>query len=174
MEVKRTSIEDAKPISEFYLKNSGHLRVWEPLREDGYHSIDAWTKRLEQREMEHAEGCSAYFISYNSDDIDVIATCSLTNIVKGPFQACNIGYSISEEHQGKGLMKGLCGHVIDYAFNELGLNRIMANYMPSNRRSETLLCSLGFTKEGMAKNYLSINGKWEDHVLTSLLNPRNT
>jgi len=30
---------------------------------------------------------------------------------------------------------------------------------------------LGFEKEGFARRYLCINGKWEDHILTSLVNP---
>ena len=68
-------------------------------------------------------------------------------------------------------MKRLCSHVINYAFNELGLNRIMANYMPSNDRSEALLNSLGFVREGLAERYLKINGVWEDHVLTALIKP---
>lgn len=71
-------------------------------------------------------------------------------------------------------MKALCQNAIDYAFKELSLNRIMANYMPINHRSAMLLKSLGFSKEGEAKRYLKINGCWEDHVLTSLLSPRNT
>ena len=59
---------------------------------------------------------------------------------------------------------------IDYMFCEQNIHRIMANYMPSNTRSAKLLKKLGFTIEGLAKDYLLINGKWEDHVLTSLTN----
>jgi len=70
-------------------------------------------------------------------------------------------------------MKQLCAYVISFAFKELGLNRVMANYMPKNIRSECLLRSLGFEREGFARKYLCINGKWEDHVLTSLINPKN-
>ena len=44
----------------------------------------------------------------------------------------------------------------------------MANYMPINFRSAKLLHRLGFTVEGYAKNYLLINNRWEDHVLTAL------
>ncbi|MEZ0154565.1 MAG: GNAT family N-acetyltransferase [Candidatus Reddybacter sp.] len=113
-------------------------------------------------------------MSINPKDNEIIATCSLTNIVRGPFQACNIGYAIPEQYQSKGLMKKLCSYVIHHSFDELGLNRIIANYMPSNQRSEVLLNRLGFSKEGIAKKYLRINGKWEDHVFTSLLNPKNT
>jgi ribosomal-protein-alanine N-acetyltransferase len=51
------------------------------------------------------------------------------------------------------------------------MHRIMASYMPRNARSEAVLERLGFQKEGFAKDYLLINGKWEDHNLTSLVNP---
>ena len=88
--------------------------------------------------------------------------------------ACFMGYSIAKLFEGQGYMKKLCVHAIDHAFNELQLHRVMANYMPSNQRSEKLLASLGFEKEGFAKNYLFINGKWEDHVMTSLVNSVNT
>lgn len=46
----------------------------------------------------------------------------------------------------------------------------MANYMPHNRRSGNVLKSLGFNIEGYARDYLYINGYWEDHILTSLTN----
>jgi ribosomal-protein-alanine N-acetyltransferase len=47
----------------------------------------------------------------------------------------------------------------------------MANYMPHNRRSGNVLKRLGFVVEGYARDYLMINGKWEDHIFTSLINP---
>ena len=71
-------------------------------------------------------------------------------------------------------MSKLCQAALKYAFNELELNRVMANYMPGNERSGNLLKKLGFSEEGLAKKYLKINGRWEDHVLTSLVNPANS
>ena len=47
----------------------------------------------------------------------------------------------------------------------------MANYLPSNTRSEALLERLGFEREGYAKSYLQIGGRWRDHVLTAKVNP---
>lgn len=51
------------------------------------------------------------------------------------------------------------------------IHRIMANYMPHNKRSGALLARLGFEKEGYAKDYLLIDGQWRDHVLTALTTP---
>lgn len=171
MEIRLISSSDAVRLSEFYLKNSDHFRQWEPLRASEHNSIEAWQERLNSRLAEHMEGRSFYFITVDPGSDEIVGTCSLTNIIRGPFQACNMGYAISKQYQGKGIMKEFCSHVIFYAFDELGLNRIMANYMPSNIRSEALLNKLGFMREGIAKRYLKINGVWEDHVLTSLLNP---
>ena len=61
---------------------------------------------------------------------------------------------------------------IDFMFQEMALHRIMANYMPRNERSARVLQRLGFAIEGQAKDYLMINGRWEDHTLTSLINSK--
>ena len=170
MEINLVSKSDARPISEYYLKNSCHLKEWEPARENGYHSLSAWEQRTETIIQDQRAGISSHFVMRDDFNTEIIAVCALTNIVRGPFQACNMGYSISEPQQGRGLMKHLCRYVITYAFEELNLNRVMANYMPGNTRSGKLLQSLGFTVEGKARKYLKINGRWEDHVLTSIVN----
>lgn len=82
-----------------------------------------------------------------------------------------MGYSLAEQAQGKGIMTEACRAGIDYIFQQVGLHRIMANYMPGNARSAAVLERLGFTIEGTAKSYLYLAGAWQDHVLTSLTNP---
>ena len=170
MKTKLVTTSDASALAKYHLENASHLGPWEPSRESGYHSIDSWRVRLQVWEQEQRDEKSAYFILQDISESKVVATCFLTNIVRGPFQACSMGYSVSEYYQGKGYMKALCSDAIDYAFNKLCLNRVMANYMPANLRSKSLLKSLGFAEEGFAKKYLKINGKWEDHILTSLIN----
>jgi ribosomal-protein-alanine N-acetyltransferase len=98
----------------------------------------------------------------------IIGFCHFTQIFLGPFQACYLGYKIDYEYEGKGLMFEALEASIRYVFEDLKLHRIMANYMPINLRSANLLNRLGFKIEGFAKNYLLINNKWEDHVLTAL------
>jgi len=49
---------------------------------------------------------------------------------------------------------------------------VMANYRPENERSHRLLQRLGFEQEGRARSYLNIDGRWRDHILTSLINER--
>ncbi len=173
MNIRPPTIDDANAMVEYYLTNQKYLAPWEPDRAASFFTVEFWKERLTSWEIERERGEAEHFIAKEPSRSQVIAVCSLTNIVRGPFMACNIGYSVSEEFQGQGVAKSLVSHAIDHAFNELRLNRVMANYLPRNERSAKLLESLGFVKEGLARRYLCINGVWEDHVLTSLLNPEN-
>ena len=92
---------------------------------------------------------------------------ALTNISRGVFQACNLGYSIGARFEGQGYMTEMIAAVVDYALSTLGLHRVMANYMPENERSGVLLERLGFEREGLARRYLKIAGAWRDHILTA-------
>ncbi|MFW8253899.1 GNAT family N-acetyltransferase, partial [Klebsiella pneumoniae] len=84
------------------------------------------------------------------------------------FHACFLGYSLGEKWQGQGLMLEALQSLIRYMQRQQKRHRIMANYMPHNQSSGDLLTRLGFEREGYAKDYLLIDGKWQDHVLTAL------
>jgi ribosomal-protein-alanine N-acetyltransferase len=101
----------------------------------------------------------------------VIGFVNFNAFQRGPFQACLLGYSLDEHHQGKGVMFEALERAIAHVFGELKLHRIMANYLPDNARSGKLLERLGFVREGYARNYVHIDGRWRDHVLTSLVSP---
>lgn len=171
MNIRLAVPDDARRLSDYYLVNAEHLSPWEPLREPGYHDPENWHARLLARDQEQKDGKSAFFIALLENSDEIIATCSLTNIIYGPFQACNMGYSIARAHEGNGYMQKIVARVLDYAFSELNLHRVMAGYMPANTRSGRLLERMGFVREGFAEKYVCINGRWEDHILTSLLNP---
>jgi ribosomal-protein-alanine N-acetyltransferase len=100
----------------------------------------------------------------------MIEACNFTQIFRGAFQACYLGYQIGKEHEGNGLMCEALEAAIQYMFKQQNLHRIMANYMLTNQRSGALLKRLGFVIEGRAKKYLLIHEHWEEHILTSLTN----
>ena len=87
--------------------------------------------------------------------------------MRGTFQSCQLGYAIAKRYEGQGLMEEALRRTNDFIFSDIGLHRIMAAYLPHNKRSGSLLSKLGFKEEGFAEKYLKINGVWEDHVLTS-------
>ena len=170
MIIRLSTANDAGLLADYYRANAEHFCRWEPIRLQGYYDAATIRQRYVDYEQQHLHGTAAYFIGVR--DGQVIAHCSLTNIIYGPFRAGFIGYGVSQALEGTGCMRKLCQAVIEHAFEVLELNRVMANYMPANKRSGFLLQKLGFTEEGYAKKYLKINGRWEDHILTALVNPQ--
>ncbi|MCH8530160.1 MAG: GNAT family N-acetyltransferase [Saccharospirillum sp.] len=171
MEIRLVNKEDAAALAEYFYVNMEHFKQWQPIRETGYYSLESLITRLAEYEFQQENGSAAYFVGLVNGE--VVSHCFLTNIIYGPFQAGFMGCGVSKAHEGAGVMTKVCVSALDYAFKELALNRVMANYIPHNIRSARLLEKLGFSVEGLAKKYLKINGVWEDHVLTSKLNPEN-
>ena len=62
-----------------------------------------------------------------------------------------IGYWIDKEHQGKGIILRACRVLIDYAFDELKLNRIEIRCSVKNLRSAAVPERLGFKKEAVLR-----------------------
>jgi ribosomal-protein-alanine N-acetyltransferase len=119
--------------------------------------------------MAFDEGYAVHFAVLDRDSGQMIGACNFSGIIRGAFQACYLGYHIDELHQGRGLMQEALEAGIRYMFETMNLHRIMANYIPDNERSARLLERLGFEREGYAKAYLNIAGRWQDHVLTALV-----
>lgn len=112
-----------------------------------------------------------YFFEKGASEGAIVGNLAFTNVVRGVFQACHLGYRIDQRYEGKGLMYEALVEALRYAFEALGLHRVMANYRPTNERSGRLLKRLGFVIEGYARDYLFLDGAWRDHILTSLVAP---
>ena len=161
---------DLAAIKDFEERNQIHLKKWESTNPTNNQPVEEGIqKRLGNWIKECEEGKSVRFlIKLKDDSHKIIGFCHFTQIFYGTFQACYLGYKIDYQYEGKGLMFEALEASIKYVFEELKIHRIMANYMPINTRSANILNRLGFIKEGYAKNYLLINGRWEDHILTAL------
>jgi ribosomal-protein-alanine N-acetyltransferase len=155
--------------SDFYLRNQTHLAPWSAVRADDYYSPEKIRSRLLQQEMAFEEGHAVHFAVLDRDTGQMIGACNFSGIVRGALQACYLGYHIDQSREGQGLMQEALEAGIGYLFETMNLHRIMANYIPGNERSARLLERLGFEREGYAKAYLNIAGRWQDHVLTALV-----
>ena len=166
--------ENAHLLLAYRLRNAVHLSPWEPTRNPDDGSLEEACQRAATKSaLSFSDGMAVHFIATDPVSGTMLAACNFTNIVRGAFQACHMGYSIDQAWQGQGLMQEVVQAGIAYMFGSRGLHRIMANHMPSNVRSEKLLRALGFEREGYARAYLKIAGQWEDHVLTARVNPQN-
>nr|WP_225737286.1 GNAT family N-acetyltransferase [Dyella acidiphila] len=176
MQTPRTRIRlpdeaDAAVLLRYRVENKAHLTPWEPLRATEYYTLAHCTQTIVEAGALAAQDRGYPLLMFDPDQQQVLATFTFANIVRGAFQACHLGYGAAAAMQGQGLMQEVLRAGIAWAFGELDLHRVMANYMPRNERSASLLTQLGFEREGYAKRYLQIAGVWEDHILTALVRP---
>jgi len=162
-----------EPLALFYRENfAGHLDRWSPPMPGDKLDPAYWARQLPLFAREFDAGTTVHWVLLppRGDLPEAVGTCNFTQIAGGPFRACVLGYQVARRHEGRGLMQEALRAGIGFAFRELRLHRIMANYRPENARSGRLLERLGFVREGFAREYLFIDGAWRDHVLTSLTN----
>ncbi|PWF71675.1 30S ribosomal protein S5 alanine N-acetyltransferase [Vibrio sp. T9] len=169
--LRTAEIGDADMIAEYFQANREYLKPFEPKREEAFFSVNGWLQKLIKLNELHRMGLGYYCLLVRASSGEMLGTVSFSNLSRFPFYSCNVGYSLAEKAQGHGYMRRGLIMACDYMFNVQKLHRIQAGYMPHNKRSEAVLEHVGFNREGYAKDYLLINGEWQDHVLTSLINP---
>lgn len=67
----------------------------------------------------------------------------------------HLGYWLSEDCQGHGVMTRACRAIVEHAFDALDLNRVEIYTAVGNHRSESIPRRLGFTVEGVRRE-----GEW--------------
>jgi ribosomal-protein-alanine N-acetyltransferase len=143
---------------------------WEPIRPDSYFKDAAIRTRIEEEiKGNSTQSLMSLYISPRGEE-RIIGNVTLSNIVRGPFQSCYMGYKLDEKEINNGYITEAIEKVVEIAFLELGLHRIQASIMPKNIRSIKVMEKLGFINEGLSKEYLKINGVWEDHLHYVILN----
>lgn len=164
--------EDIPDILNYFIENKSYLTPFYPSWVEHFFTAEYWQYQLENNFLEFIHDQSLkLFIFPKKQPTEIIGTINFNTFFRGAAHFCYVGYSLAENEQGKGYMTEGLKVAIDYVFQELQFHRVMANYMPHNQRSGNVLKKLGFVVEGYARDYLLINGKWQDHILTSLINP---
>lgn len=145
------------------------LEPWEPRWPAGEFDRSAWRERLRRYREEQARGTGYAFFIFEAATGRLAGGISLGNIRYGVARNAHIGYWMGAPHAGKGMMSEAIGIVGHFAFETLRLHRLEAACIPQNTRSIRVLEKAGFTREGLLRSYLKINGAWQDHFLYALI-----
>ena len=89
--------------------------------------------------------------------------------VKPENYRAEVGYILLAEFHGQGIITEALQRVIQFGFDEMGLNSIEAVIDPDNFASEKVLLKTNFVKEGHFKEHQFFEGKFFDSVFYSLL-----
>jgi [ribosomal protein S5]-alanine N-acetyltransferase len=141
------------------------LTPWEPTWPADDLTRASFRRRI-KRYSEDQRGDLAYaFFVFRKHDNALIGGLTLANVRRGCAQAGSLGYWMGLPFVRQGYMTAAVRAVIPFAFATLRLHRLEAACIPTNAASIRLLENTGFIREGYARDYLCINGVWQDHLL---------
>ncbi len=177
-------LSDYEAWRDLRTQSRAHITKWEPDWQDHDITLEAFKKRLEGDALQMRANRRFSFLifkaedTYNSDDIagnsdpvlenspqTLVGGISLSDIKMGNRCSGSLGYWIGHQFVRQGYGSAGVAAVKRYGFFQLGLHRIEAACQPGNVESLKLLKKSGFEREGLAREYLKINGNWCDHEL---------
>ena len=164
----------SRQVLAFVARNHAHFAPWDPPTPEGFFTVRGQRERLLKSRRAFAAGEAFRYWLYTLDDpTRVVGQVHIFSISRGAFHSAMLGYQLDQDQQGSGLMHEALQTLLAEMFSDrVRLHRIQAAHLPENLRSAAVLARLGFQPEGLAKNYLFINGQWRDHVINALLNPQ--
>ena len=160
---------DALKWQKLRLSSKSFLSPWEPSWDASSCSRRAFMRYLKNSSYLANIDRSYSFLIFKEEDKDLIGGVNVFNVRRGVSQSASLGYWVGKRFARKGYMKEALEILLPSLFIDLRLNRIEAATLKDNVASRGLLEKIGFVKEGICRSYLKINGKWQDHILYSLL-----
>jgi ribosomal-protein-serine acetyltransferase len=154
--------EDVYPV---IMENYDHLRKWVPWLVDGYNLESTRTTYevifIAAREYENLR----LLIRYKNKFVGGIGL----NKFDFANRTTEIGYWLSAEYEGKGIVSRACKALIEYAFDDLGFNRVEIKCAVENKKSRAIPEKLGFTEEGVLRESEWLYDHFVDCIVYSML-----
>lgn len=110
------------------------------------------------------------FAVISKEDDRLIGSISLSD--KG--DGCKeLGYWLAPECHGKGIMTETAKALINYAFEKLGVHKIIAKHYVKNPASGRVMEKCGMRVVGILEKHTFKNNEWNDVCLHEIINPRD-
>lgn len=166
LRIEKLNLSHAKGIFNLINSNREYLRKWLTFV-DSTVSLRDTENYIAQINKTATAPNSEIVISIICRD-EVIGVIGLKK-VDWANRIAEIGYWISQQHQGKGIITKCCRSVVDFAFSQMGANRIEIKCGVGNERSCHVPQRLEFTFEGIERDGELVNGQFIDIEVYSLL-----
>jgi ribosomal-protein-alanine N-acetyltransferase len=145
------------------------LTPWEPTWPSDDLTRSAFRRRIRRYSEDIRTDQGYAFLVFRKSDSVLVGGLTLANIRRGVAQAGSLGYWMGLPYVRQGYMTAAVHAIIPFALEKLRLHRLEAACIPTNAGSIRLLEKNGFGREGYAREYLCINGIWQDHLLFARL-----
>lgn len=157
--------ENAEELFSVVDANRQRLREWLPWLDANTkveHTLEFIQSTLKQHSRDEGFVCAIFFKGRVSGVVGY-------HPIKKANKSVDIGYWLSSEATGKGIMTKCCRALIDYAFSELDLNRVSIPAAVGNARSRAIPERLGFMQEGIIHDAEWLYDHYVDNVLYAML-----
>ena len=131
-------------------------------------TLDQAHAAIAEAQSDYASGVSLHLAIVHRSSGALLGSCALYGFVP-QHRSAAIGYLLSRPHWGQGYLSEALQLLLDYGFDELGLNRIEADVDPRNEASAKALQRLSFHHEGKLREHWFVNGQVRDTALYGLL-----
>lgn len=155
--------------AELRAESRAFLTPWEPTWPYDDLTRPAFRRRLRRYQRDIREDRAYPFFIFDKSAGDLVGGLTVSNVRRGVAQTCSLGYWAGERYAGKGYISDAVRAVLPFCFGALGLHRVEAACLETNMPSRRVLAAAGFSQEGVARAYLRIDGKWQDHLLFAIL-----
>jgi [ribosomal protein S5]-alanine N-acetyltransferase len=153
--------------AELRAQSRAHLTPWEPTWARDELVKSSYRRRLRAYARDVRDDLGYAFFLADAMSGVLLGGITLSNVRRGACQSATLGYWIGAPYRGQGKMQDAVRTIVPFAFRKLLLHRVEAACMVANAASIRVLEKTGFRREGVLRQYLKINGNWEDHVLMS-------
>jgi len=145
------------------------LEPWEPTWSADALTRAAFRRRLRRYAREVREDQGIAFFIFSKEDDRILGGITLSQIRRGVTQSTSVGYWVGRPYARQGYMADALRVIVRFVFDGLRLHRLEAACIPTNLPSQGVLKKCGFCEEGLAREYLCINGVWQDHKLFAIV-----
>lgn len=141
--------------------NAGWLEPWEATSPGERPAVSTFGDYLRALSTQARAGTTLPF----AVELDgaLVGQLTVSQIVYGSLCSASIGYWVSRDVAGRGVIPTAVAMAGDYCLAVLGLHRVEINIRPENGPSLRVVEKLGFRDEGVRERYLHIQGRWRDH-----------
>ncbi|MEM6562605.1 MAG: GNAT family protein [Planctomycetota bacterium] len=159
-------ISDRAEFVRVWTEGREHFAPWFPAEHLGMTAdrlFDDWLNRLAAAKRDRNGLRYAAF-----EDGRLVGFFHIANVVMGPLRGGHASWNVAVDATGRGIATEATTALLAHGF-AAGLHRVQANVIPTNTASLKLAERLGFRREGLARKYLQIAGRWQDHITFALL-----
>ena len=155
----------ADEITRVVRENVERLQKWMPWAASDYDERSARTFIQANLNALSDTGSFGMLIRYDGVMAGTIGFHDLDTVNR----SAHIGYWISKDFEGRGIMTRCCRVLIDHLFDDLDLNRVQINCNVENTRSRAIPERLGFELEGIQRQAEWLNGEFRDWAIYATL-----